>query len=391
MFGDKPLFVIEDDAALEETVQKLKQETRIAVDLEGDSMHHFRERVALIQVSTLHEDYIIDPLCCTSLDSFLDVMQDPEIMKVMHGSDYDIVSLKRDFGIQIANLFDTLIAASFLGRERLGLAGLISETFGVELDKVYQKHDWSKRPLLPEHINYARADTHFLLALYDILIIDLKQSGWLDAVLEESQMLTSKEWNGRLYDGADFLRTKNAYRLNNEQKQVLRSLWTWRDQLAERSDNPPFKIMHDSVLFELCEQLPKSTEELGQVIRPGTKLWRNRAHELLEVILGGLEDDRPLPALQYNKGDGPPSNFSFDSIQGALKLWRTEYIERGVPGVRLLNNSQMRSVARHEPQDIEAFNQMEDIRNWQKIRYADELVAVVNENYKIPKKNKNRT
>ena len=149
--------------------------------------------------------------------------------------------------------------------------------------------------------------------------------------------------------------------------------------------------MHDSVLFELCEQCPKSTEELGRVIRPGTKLWRTRAHELLDVILGGLEDDRPLPVLPYNKGDGAPSNFSFDSIQGALKLWRTEYLEQGVPGVRLLNNSQMRSVARHEPQDLEAFNQLEGIRNWQKMRYADELVAVVNENYKTPKKKNKRT
>ena len=390
MFGEKPLHVIENADALNIAVEKLQKEKRIAVDLEGDSMHHYRERVALIQISTLHEDFIIDPIQCPNVEPFLQIMQSEHITKVMHGSDYDIVSLKRDFGISIRNLFDTLIAASFLGSEKLGLAGLINDTFGIKLDKAYQKHDWSKRPLLPEHISYARADTHFLLSLHDILLIDLKQTQWLDAVLEESERLTQKEWNGRLYDGTDFLRAKNAHRLNLTQKKILRGLWEWRDNIAEKSDNPPFKVMHDSVMMDICIRAPSTMDELGKIIRPGSKLWKNRGQDLLNIVETAIEDDRTLPRIQVAKGDGPPTNFSFDSIQGALKQWRNDCVQKGVPSVRLLNNAQMRSVARHEPKSVEAFNSIESISDWQKKRYADELVGLVIEHHKVPKKKKKR-
>ena len=390
MFGDKPLHVIEDEAALAEAAVKLRKEKRIAVDLEGDSMHHFRERVALIQISTLQDDFIIDPVKCTDLGPFLEIMQTKDIIKVMHGSDYDIVSLKRDFGITIGNLFDTLIAASFLGRDKLGLAGLINDTFGIELDKAYQKHDWSKRPLLPEHISYARADTHFLLSLHDILLIDLHQCQWIDAVLEESERLTHKDWNGRLYDGADFLRAKNAHRLNTNQKKILRGLWHWRDQIAERSDNPPFKVMHDSVIMDICHKAPTTMDELGKIIRPSSKMWKNRGPELIKIVADAIEDERPLPEIPYSKGDGPPTNFSFDSIQGALKQWRNDCVQKGIPSVRLLNNAQMRSVARHEPKTVDAFNALDSIGEWQKKRYAVELVNLVNAYHKVPKKKKKR-
>ena len=111
-------------------------------------------------------DYIIDPLTIDDLQPFLDILHDASIRKIMHGSDFDIVSFKRDYDTQIHNLFDTLVAARFLRYDGLGLAALIQRHFGFTLDKKYQKHDWGRRPLLQEHLDYARGDTHWLLALY---------------------------------------------------------------------------------------------------------------------------------------------------------------------------------------------------------------------------------
>ena len=96
------------------------------------------------------------------------IFANPDIVKVLHGADYDVVCLRRDFGFVFKNLFDTMISSQMVGLERVGLADLIDRFFGHKIDKQYQRHDWAKRPLLPEHVEYARGDTHFLLALREI-------------------------------------------------------------------------------------------------------------------------------------------------------------------------------------------------------------------------------
>lgn len=391
MFGDKPLIIVETYEALIEVCEQFKAQKVIAVDLEGDSLHHYREKVALIQVSTLEKDYILDPIPLDNIDPFLEIMQSPTIVKVMHGSDFDVVSMKRDYKIRIENLFDTLIAASFLGFERLGLANLISHYFGIVLDKEFQRHDWSQRPLLPQHIYYARGDTHFLLALYDILVLSLKEIGWEDAVKEECHLLTFKEWNGRLYDGSDFRRTKNAYILKAKQLKILRALWEWRDAIAERNDSPPFKVLSETIMLSLSSKGPENKEQLADIIRSGSKLYRHRGQELLELVQKGQHDQRPLPEIHTEKGAGPPTNFSFDSLQGALKEWRERHIKSGIFPSHLLNNAQLKSIARNEPQDASAFDALESVRGWQKKRYSEELVQVIVDNIRIPKKRKKRS
>ena len=95
----------------------------------------------------------------------------------MHGADYDVVSLKRDYDCEIHSLFDTAFAAQFLNYEKWGFTNLIQKHFGFSLEKRYQKHDWSRRPLYWEHIDYARMDTHYLLALHEIMQIQLERKG----------------------------------------------------------------------------------------------------------------------------------------------------------------------------------------------------------------------
>ena len=96
-------------------------------------------------------------------------------------ADYDIVSMKRDFGYTFVNVFDTMISAQFLGFDKVGLADLIRRFFGHTIDKKHQWHDWSKRPLFEEHLT-----THTLaLAIRELLLIHLRRSGRLEAVEEE--------------------------------------------------------------------------------------------------------------------------------------------------------------------------------------------------------------
>jgi ribonuclease D len=142
---------------LSEVAAILSKQTELAVDLEMDSLHHYQEKVCLIQVSTRDESWLIDPLALKDLSPLAAPLGDPKILIVMHGADYDIRSLHRDFGIEVKNLFDTMLASRFLGITEFGLAALLKARFGIELNKKYQKADWSKRPLSPEMSAYAAA------------------------------------------------------------------------------------------------------------------------------------------------------------------------------------------------------------------------------------------
>lgn len=115
MFEDVPLITITDTAGLEALARHLATLPAFGIDTESDSSYAYQEKVCLIQISDLERDWIIDPLLVDDLSALGDVLSDPDIVKVLHGGDYDVVCLHRDFGFRIKGLFDTLLAAQLLG------------------------------------------------------------------------------------------------------------------------------------------------------------------------------------------------------------------------------------------------------------------------------------
>ena len=149
----------------------------VAVDLEADSMHHFEEKVCLIQLGTDRACHIVDPLAVGDLSDLKPLFADPNVVKILHGADYDVRSLYRDFSIIVENLFDTELAARFLGYEATSLEAVLARHFGVALDKKFQKKDWSVRPLPDEMITYAADDVRYLVMLYEELKTALEKKG----------------------------------------------------------------------------------------------------------------------------------------------------------------------------------------------------------------------
>jgi len=141
----------------------------IAVDLEADSMHNYQEKVCLLQFTTPQQTILIDPLELPDLDSLKSMFANPDQRKIFHAADYDIRSLGRDFDITVRGLFDTMISCQFLGEERFGLADVLKKYFGVELNKRFQRADWSLRPLSADMIRYAAEDTRYLHDLAQLL------------------------------------------------------------------------------------------------------------------------------------------------------------------------------------------------------------------------------
>ncbi len=141
--------IIDTVAGLEKAVRTLEKGKAVAVDMEADSMYHFKEKVCLIQMATKKSSILIDPLHVKDLSSLKPLFSDPDIKKIFHGADYDVRSLFRDFTIEINNLFDTELACRFLGNEGTGLEAVLKKYLDISLNKKYQKKDWSQRPLPP--------------------------------------------------------------------------------------------------------------------------------------------------------------------------------------------------------------------------------------------------
>ncbi len=388
MFYDTPLVMVEDQQTLAEVVEHLRTCPVIGVDTEADSFHHYKEKLCLIQVSDQERDYIIDPLKVPDISPFAALLEDEAMVKVLHGGDYDVVSLKRDYGIHIHNIFDTMIAGQFLGFPRIGLADLIRRFFGYEIDKKYQRHDWARRPLEEEHLDYARGDTHFLLALRDVLQLRLQRAGRLDAHIEECKLLEDREWGGRGGGAADFLRVKKSNALDETGKRVLRAVWTYRDEQARQADRPSFKILPDHVLLALSHDRPTNAEDFARIMRPGASMTRLHGEALFAAVAEGLADKRPLPTGKEKDDDDKRSRNrpersredapGVDLLLAALKQWRNDVVDReSLAPVVVASNGLLKEISVLAPRDLDELRAVPGVRKWQVEHYGEELLAAL--------------
>src|SRR5580765_3532439 len=185
-----PPVLVADEAGLDRLVRDLAECPIVAVDTESNSLHAYRERVCLIQFSTPTADYIVDPIRLADLSPLAPFFANPDQQKVFHAAEYDIICLRRDYRFEFTNIFDTMSAARTLGWPQVGLAAILETRFGVTLNKKHQRADWKRRPLTPEQLDYARLDTHYLVALRDSLLQALTESGRWPEAEEEFERLT---------------------------------------------------------------------------------------------------------------------------------------------------------------------------------------------------------
>lgn len=353
----------------------LSGQTEIAVDLEMDSLHHYREKVCLVQISTREQSWLIDPLVLKSLMPLAEPLANPKIVVVMHGSDYDIRSMHRDFGLEVTNLFDTMIAARFLGMTEFGLAALLRARFGIELNKKYQKADWSKRPLSCEMCAYAAADTSDLLALRDQLLAELVNKNRLEWLEEECRLVCQARVTEK--DGSLFLYCKGAGKLRGYTLAILEELLQMRDRQSELVDRPPFKVLSADTLIEVAENRPQTLQELslikgmtsGQIQRHGSAI-------LLAVEQGLATPENRLPRFPRT-----PKKEVQERVKERLrnlKIWREHYsLELGLdPGV-LAPNWLLEAIADTQSATPEELDTLPGMREWQKRLFGLDIGLVL--------------
>jgi len=324
---------------------------------------------------------VVDPLAIDDLSPLAPVMADREVVKIFHGADYDISSLKRDFGFEIAPIFDTMIAAQALGFERLSLADLVLDNFDVKLDKKYQRMDWSRRPLADEPLEYARLDSHFLPRLREILWEQVREAGREDQVREECELLEQREWTGHAFEPDDFLRIAGAGALDTRAKRVLRALCVMRDDIARRKDRPHFKVMANKPLLVLAVAAPKNRAELVKALGEKHHVVRRYSKDVLDAVRKGARDRSPVPRCRPDSRGGRRL-VSPDEVQlyERLRKWRNQRAkQRGVAPGTVVPNAILKEIAAAQPRDDGALAQIKDLRNWQRQEFGEELLEMVAE------------
>lgn len=275
----------------------MKRAERIALDTEADSLHHYYQKVCLLQLTVDGENYLVDPLVGVDLSSFLHVLSRKPL--ILHGGEYDLRMLRSSFGFRPQDeIFDTCIAAQLLGYEQIGLVALVERFLDVPLSKKGQKSNWARRPLTPEQLHYATDDTHYLTPLADLLYKELAERGRLDWHRESCARMVVATAQENARDPEHAWRIKGLARMTRRQLAFVRSIWHWREKEAQDADRPPFKVMSNALIVELSTW----AESNGALsLKQGPKLPRDLRGPRLQALKEAIREARKLPESQWPK------------------------------------------------------------------------------------------
>jgi ribonuclease D len=364
---------IRTKGALEELAFSLEGCRAIGLDTESDSLYHHFEKVCLLQLATDRgEACLVDTLEVKDLSPLAPAMADPGRVKVLHGADYDVTTLKRDFGFTFASLFDTMIAARLLGRTEIGLAAVARDELGLALTKANQKDDWSRRPLTPQQEAYAITDVLHLVALRDRLEAKLDEAGRLAWLREECDVVAALEPAVRRRDPDAYLAIKGARRLPPRALAALRELHAWRERRAEQTDTPPFRIVGNETLLHLARERPA---DLRGVPGLPPRLAARVGRELLDAIARA----EALPETDLPVAPRTPRPMVPESALrrvDRLKKWRTtKAAQLKLDASVVLPQRLIDRLAEAAPRDADGLAAVEGLRRWRIEAFGPELLG----------------
>ncbi|MBK9034905.1 MAG: HRDC domain-containing protein [Myxococcales bacterium] len=373
---DAPTRWIRTADQLEDLVDDLAGVRAIGLDTEADSLHHYAEQVCLIQLTAFGgASCLIDPLAVRDLAPLAPILEDPTVVKVVHGGDNDVTSLRRDFDLRFRTIFDTAIAARLLGDAEVGLQALVRAELGVELSKGSQRDDWSKRPLTPKQEAYALADVAHLMALATRLTARLAAAGRTEWAREEFAALEGLVPNASTRTEPDgFRRIKGSAALSRRQQAVLRELYVWREARAAAADRPPFKIVGPELLLTLAERSPTAVADVARALAAYPR-QADEVEAVAAAIARGLAlPERDLPNLTH----GERKTFAPAAKRRvvALRAWRDGEAERSrLDPAIVLSQRVIERVAVAGPRSLDELAEIDGVRRWRVDAWGPALLA----------------
>ena len=247
----------------------------IGFDTEFIGEKRYHTLLCLIQISSVHGYYLLDPLAVEDLGPFLRIIEDPGVVKITHAGDNDYRLLYRAYGITPANVFDTQVAAAFIGhRYPTSFAKLVEAETGNKVGKGYAVTDWSRRPMSHKQVKYALYDVVYLRELYDIIMAKLENNGRQAWALEECRLMTEADYYFR--DPNHELLNSNIARSGRTKERVfLLRLFNWRDAQAEKRNYSREMILPSKLIGQLVRGVKGGKESMKDNRRlPGKTVSR---------------------------------------------------------------------------------------------------------------------
>ena len=324
--------MITDAAQLASLIEQIDSADRVALDTEADSLHSYREKLCLLQISvpaasgiieanlgTARDhrsrlqpcDCIVDPLADVDLEPLRRVLEAREI--ILHGADYDLRMLRRGLNLVARRLFDTMIAARLLGIREFSLAALVKRYFGFTLLKGSQKANWAQRPLPARMAEYAINDVRYLLPLAEKLEAQLDLCERRDWLRQSCQRAIEQAAVARVRNQDEIWRIRGSGSLSGRSAAVLRALWQWREKEAEMTDRPPFHILQNEELLKAAIRFVSGTV-------PDYRHFSNRRRQAFR--------EAAQSALQAPESKWPVSRRPAGTRPSAQTVHRTDELRR---------------------------------------------------------------
>ncbi len=337
--------LIDQPAQLAPLLAALDRVDEVAMDTEADNMFHYRTRVCLLQFLVDGDVYLVDLMTPLPLGPLWEKLAQKHL--VMHGSDFDLRLLAELCDFRPKSLFDTMLAAQLLNRQRIGLAALLEEHFGVVLDKAGQKANWSKRPLTPKLLDYASLDVWHLFELRNILTRELVKRDRIDWLDQQCRRQIESGLLGFPGDDENAWRIGQSERLRGKGLGVLHAVWHWRDEWARKLDVPAFKVCNNDLLGRIAFAAEEG--DSGPSIMAKVNLGKRHgrlAPSLASAINDGITRD---PQTLPRRPRGERNSLTADEIalQDQIKAARDRLAAKlELDPTLIANRSQLAQIAR---------------------------------------------
>ena len=276
--------VVETPEALEGLVDSLAGHDVVAVDTEFHGEKRYWPELYLVQLSTVDSTAAVDPLAVRDLSPLTPLFTDQSTTKAFHSAKNDIAILRRALDAEVVNVFDTQIAASFLGYgEQCGLTYLLREVCKIRPQKRFSMSDWSRRPLSREQLEYALDDVRYLIPLYEDFSRRLEEKGRLQWCLSETEFLSSADTYETSVETI-YQKTRSSGRLRKGCEGVLWELVRWRESTARSLDRPRQRVASDDLLRRIAAMSPTSVESLGALRGLPGGLMEAHGKKIVETV-----------------------------------------------------------------------------------------------------------
>ncbi|WP_150468341.1 ribonuclease D [Francisella sp. SYW-9] len=315
--------IINTNKQLNNLIITLENTNKIAVDTEFYWMRTYYPELCLIQIATKNEVFLIDTLVDLDFSPLKKIFENQNIEKIIHSATNDIPIIKRFFNCEVNNIFDTQLAATFLGfQTQLSLKSLMKEILDIDMEKESQFSDWRKRPLSEKQINYAIKDVEHLIEIRDDLNTKLDNSDYKDFYKQELIDIQKTDFNS-----VEIIHTKigNIQKFDEEVQRNAIAIAQWREQVAQEKNIPVRFMFNNKILYLIAHMKPKSIDDFKHQELKKLKPWLKKsiidvlklAHNVQESLIEKRQISSKISSEINDKiiayFDAQTKDFGFDS------------------------------------------------------------------------------